>query len=82
MLNSKRQKPKSLKRVGGYFYYLNMKTLKNIEGLTELNKCEQSKISGGESFWYHLGYALGKTYTFISDALDSPARLQSATVYK
>ncbi len=59
-----------------------MKTLKNIEGLTELNNCEQSKISGGESFWYYLGSALGTTYKFISDALDNPPSLQSSTVYK
>ncbi|MEJ7694630.1 hypothetical protein [Daejeonella sp.] len=48
-----------------------MKTLKNIHGLTELKVSEQTKISGGESLWYHLGYALGNGYRFISDALSN-----------
>lgn len=59
-----------------------MKTFKNIEGLTELSVCEQRKISGGESLWYHIGYALGMGYRFISDALDSTPNMPSATVYK
>ncbi len=47
-----------------------MKTLKNIEGLTELDICEQRSINGGESLWYYMGYAFGRTVKLVSDALD------------
>ena len=50
-----------------------MKILKDIEGLTELNACEQRKITGGESPWYYLGYALGRGYRFLADALETPS---------
>ncbi|WP_170878410.1 hypothetical protein [Daejeonella lutea] len=46
-----------------------MKTLKNIDGLTELDVCEQRKINGGESLWYYLGHAIGKTYRYVADSL-------------
>lgn len=59
-----------------------MKTLKNIKGLTELDTCEQVKINGGESLWYHLGYALGKGYNFIAEALDNPPNTPCANTYK
>lgn len=59
-----------------------MKTLKNIEGLIELDVYEQRKISGGESLWYHIGYALGKGYRFISEALDNTPNPPCASTYK
>jgi hypothetical protein len=36
-----------------------------LENLTELNADEASSITGGESFWYWVGYGVGATVSWF-----------------
>ncbi len=53
-----------------------------INGLQELDVREQSEINGGESFWYNVGYFLGRGARFIEGALENPPSMPSAADYK
>ncbi|MES2872572.1 MAG: hypothetical protein V4708_02545 [Bacteroidota bacterium] len=47
-----------------------MKKLDNIVGCEEISHQEMMSITGGESFAYWLGYAIGKATRTIQDAFE------------
>ncbi len=56
-----------------------MNVLKKIDGLTELDVCEQRKINGGKSLWYHLSYAWSNGAEFILNAWNNTTNQPSAS---
>jgi hypothetical protein len=71
MLHSRRQKPKSLKRVGDNYNLCKMKKLDNFHDCEEMANSELITINGGESPAHWLAYAIGRAARFINDALES-----------